>query len=56
MMRVFFGIGWVANTPQPWILERRFSIIRRELPNAMSATIAKIARRQLANHGHIIQF
>jgi hypothetical protein len=25
-MRVFLGIGRVANTPQPWIFERRFSI------------------------------
>ena len=27
MMRVFLVIGWVAKTPQPWIGERRFSIM-----------------------------
>src|SRR5690242_2257246 len=27
MIRLFLGIDWVANTPHPWILDRRFSII-----------------------------
>jgi hypothetical protein len=28
-MRVFLVMGRVANTPQPWIFERRFSIMHR---------------------------
>src|SRR3954471_12356661 len=36
MMRVFLVIRFVANTPQPWIPDRRFSIIR--IKNTMAHT------------------